>query len=155
MVNDTMMSISVNIINNPNITVLTNNQDLHVFVPHSITANIFVELYSKRNKYDKEYWLFDISNWTSSVLKEFENLKLDLDDDMYLYQSRSEDIIDIWEMYEIHPSMPRKLLYYGNYTLQDGLNINSLSKWIRRKDLEVNNTLTSLNPLQNFTSQAT
>ena len=44
--------------------------------------------------------------------------------------------IEIWEYYEIHHTIPRKLMYYGNYTFENGLKLVSEEKWIRRKDLQ-------------------
>ena len=44
--------------------------------------------------------------------------------------------IGIWEHYEIHQTIPRKLIHYGNYTFENGLKLVSEEKWIRRKDLQ-------------------
>ena len=44
--------------------------------------------------------------------------------------------IGIWEHYEIHQTMPRKLIHYGNYTFENGLKLVSEEKWIRRNDLQ-------------------
>ena len=62
-----------------------------------------------------------------------------MDDDLYLYKLNSEyDIwsIDLWEHYEIHQEIPRKLLSYGHWTPNQGLDLVSEMKWMRRKNLQ-------------------
>ena len=79
--------------------------------------------------------------WESktTLLKSIEKAHLDFDDDFYMYQMKSkyENIfIELWEHYEIHHTIPRKLLHYGNWTIQnDGLKLVTEEKWTRRKDL--------------------
>ena len=69
-----------------------------------------------------------------TVLKE---LKIDLDDDLYLYYYNKNDMfIKLWEFYEIHETIPRKKLFYGNWTLSHGLKLIDQEKWIRRRDLQ-------------------
>ena len=106
----------------------------------------FVRIYSLSKKWTHEYWLFDLSV-TPKVTHNIEetsylsqNLPLDLDDNLYLFASDGNDNgnnIDIWEFYEIHPTRPRKLDYYGSWTSRNGLNITNEEKWDRRNDLEV------------------
>ena len=45
--------------------------------------------------------------------------------------------IKLWEHYEIHHTIPRTLLHYGNWTKiqNDGLKLVTEEKWTRRKDL--------------------
>ena len=102
----------------------------------------FVRLYSLSKKWTHEYWLLDLSvthniEETSYLLQ---NLPLDLDDNLYLFASDGNgngNNIDIWEFYEIHPTRPKKLDYYGSWTSWNGLNITNEEKWDRRNDLEV------------------
>ena len=69
-----------------------------------------------------------------TALKE---LKIDLDDDLYLYYYNKNDMfIKLWEFYEIHETIPRKKLFYGNWTLSHGLKLIDQEKWIRRRDLQ-------------------
>ena len=69
-----------------------------------------------------------------TLLKE---LKIDLDDDLYLYYYNKNDMfIKLWEFYEIHETIPRKKLFYGNWTLSHGLKLVDQEKWIRRRDLQ-------------------
>ena len=67
-----------------------------------------------------------------------------MDDDLYFYSYKSELNITstelnmkIWEFYEIHPSRPRKLKEYGKWN-SNGLVLAKETKWIRRRNLEVN-----------------
>ena len=67
-----------------------------------------------------------------------EKTPLDFDDDFYMYTMKSqyENIfIELWEHYEIHHTIPRKLLHYGNWMIQNGLKLVTEEKWTRRKDL--------------------
>ena len=66
----------------------------------------------------------------------FTDLHLDLDDDLFLFKN-FENLVKIWEFYEIHPTMPRKLLSYGFWSNGERLVIPKPSKWARRGDLEV------------------
>ena len=66
-----------------------------------------------------------------------------LDDDLYLYSSNEKinngikGTTKIWEFYEIHPSITRKILPYGSWEPIEGLKLSKDDKWIRRKNLEV------------------
>ena len=113
--------------------------DVHVYTINSIESkNYFIDLYSLRTNLNKEYWLVDVSYWNDieEVYEEFQNLKLDLNDDLYLYQKNS-NIFVLWEMYQIHQNIPKKILKYGKWSIEKGLIIENKSKWDRRKNLEV------------------
>ena len=102
----------------------------------------FVRLYSLGKKWTHEYWLLDLSvtHNIEEILYLSQNLPLDLDDNLYLFASdgnENENKIDIWEFYEIHPTRPKKLNYYGSWLSKIGLNITSEEKWNRRNNLEV------------------
>ena len=43
----------------------------------------------------------------------------------------------MWEMYEIHPSLPVKVTYLGYWNNKMGIQVKENKKWIRRHDLEV------------------
>ena len=132
-----------------NITSLSiHNEDLHVFIlddfnlDHSIDH--FVHLYSLRQQSNHEFWLLDVSNFKnkSKIIEYLQTLQLDLDDNLFLYNASSIknlNEISIWEFYEIHSSLPRKLNFYGNWNNNDGLNVSREIKWSRRKNLEVSN----------------
>ena len=57
-----------------------------------------------------------------------------------LYVLEMEEIISVWEMYEIHETVPRKIASIGTWTHTTGLEISQPQKWIRRKNLEVAST---------------
>ena len=98
-------------------------------------------MYSLREKWNHEYWLLDLSitDTIEETLYLSQNLPLDLDDDLYLFASDGDNgnNIDVWEFYEIHPTRPKKLNYYGSWKSTNGLNIPNEDKWVRRKNLEV------------------
>ena len=43
----------------------------------------------------------------------------------------------MYEMYEIHPSLPRKFKYVGSWNVETKFNIDENQKWMRRRDMEV------------------
>ena len=66
------------------------------------------------------------------------NLIVDLDDDLYTFSSSEHDqLIKINEVYKIRPETEFIILPYGNFTNQLGLQLSSIEKWTRRKDLRV------------------
>ena len=82
------------------------NDDLHVFIPDESdlvqSLNLFVHLYSLRKQWNHEYWLLDVSNFTSiNDFKNYmKNLKLDLDDNLFLYSIKNKGylIILLWKL---------------------------------------------------------
>ena len=129
----------------------TIDENLKIYIPDESnlgkSLQQFIQLYSTRSRADRDYWLLDVSSWKSvnDVTEELRELPLDLDDDLFLYSKQQKDgaTISIWEYYEIHPSIPRKLLEYGQWT-SGGLSLNKEAKWNRRRDLEVGKVGTSL-----------
>ena len=121
----------------------TIDENLKIYIPDESnlekSLEQFVQLYSTRSRADREYWLLDVSSWQSvnDVTEELRDLPLDLDDDLFLFSKLKDgSAISIWEFYEILPSIPRKLLEYGQWT-SGGLSLNKEKKWNRRRDLEV------------------
>ena len=119
-------------------------EGLNVFIPNeeikNETLNNFLQIYSKRTKASRDYWLLDVSNWNSVdelVKNELKSLPLDLDDDLYLFKKTEKEGIQVWELYEIHSSLPKQLLAYGSWNSSHGLKIMEPQKWIRRNNLEV------------------
>ena len=122
------------------------NEDLHVFIPkdfdqtkNHLVYDDFIQFYSLREKWNHEYWLLDSSQAGTIHLQ---NLNLDLDDDLYLFDYENTKNINIWEFYEIHATRPKKLNYYGSWS-NAGLEIPNTEKWDRRKNLEVSFTSSS------------
>ena len=132
-----------------NLTALPVAKDeLHFFIPRDSdlpkSLESFVHLYSLRNDWNQEHWILDVSGSKSinDSIEYLKNLKLDLDDDLFLltYNINHKHFVEvnIWEYYEIHSSVPRKVIYLGNWNLAYGLNITKIDKWTRRTNLEVN-----------------
>ena len=86
--------------------------------------------------YNKEFWLFDVSSLPTvyHAAKAIEKIPLDLESDLYLYKIKGE-IITLWDHYEIHPTIPRQILNYGQWNYLEGLKIVDKEKWIRRRNM--------------------
>ena len=119
---------------------------LFVFIPNDFNLELSIDdLVKLRTQHQQipnnEVWLLDISAWSTQyhAAKSIEKASLDFDDDFYIYMMKStqyENIfIELWEHYEIHHTIPRKLLHYGNWMIQNGLKLVTEEKWTRRKDL--------------------
>ena len=125
------------------------NDDLHVFIPNDSdltqSFNIFINLYSLRKKWDQEYWLLDTSGskFIDAATGYLQNLQLDLDDNLFLYEYNNtlKEEVSIMEYYEIHSSRPRKLRFYGKWSTLNGFYFIGEDKWNRRKNLEVSITI--------------
>ena len=82
----------------PTLNQTFRHEELHVFVIDQMnikeSLKAFVGLYSLRTWKRKEFWLFDITQWTKEYSKDqllnqirydFRDLVLDFDDDLYLF----------------------------------------------------------------------
>ena len=131
-----------------NLTALTvANNEMHFFIPNDAdmmnSLELFVHLYSLRKEWYQEHWILDVTGSKSidDYMRNLENLKLDLDDDLFLltysrnYKQYSK--LNIWEYYEIHSSLARKVNFLGYWSSSNGLNITKIDKWTRRTNLEV------------------
>ena len=113
-------------------------EDLHIFISD---FNQFVQplqdIFSKRSKMSKEFWLVNVSN-VKKINKQLHDLNIDLDDDLYFYEQNSEEkSVQMWEVYRIHQGFPVKILQYGNWSDENGMQLENQFKWKRRNDLEV------------------
>ena len=69
------------------------DEDLHVFIPNDFnfkkSIGDFINIYSLRTRTNQEHWLLDVSYWPSvnDAINDLEDLKLDLDDDLFLFSS--------------------------------------------------------------------
>ena len=88
-------------------TILTTNEDLHIFLPDDkdkksmeISIKSFTEIYGLRSNSRKEHWLLDISYWNSSqdASKDLAELPTDLDDDLYWYTYSDHEATTILNM---------------------------------------------------------
>ena len=96
-------------------------------------------IFSQRSKTSKEFWLVYASN-VKTLNNQVNNLNIDLDDDLYIYEQNSEkNSVQMWEVYRIHQNIPVKVLHYGNWSDENGMNLENQFKWKRRSNLEVNN----------------
>ena len=128
------------------------DQDLQVYILDDgnleDSLDQFIDIYNQRSRTNNEFWLLDVSAFRSikDSTNKFNNLTLDLDDDLFLYkikQQQTDYDIEIFEFYEIHPSKPRKLMPFGAWSKLQGLNLTTAGKWTRRANLEVNTFLDS------------
>ena len=88
------------------------DEDLHVFIPNSemmeVSIKQFIEMYSLRTKKSREYWLVDIGYWTGNgedrdnfyrkIRHDLINMQLDLDDDLYFFEGKTE--LDYYDIYK-------------------------------------------------------
>ena len=107
------------------------------------SLNRFTKLFSMRQKTDREFWLVDItaimnSNGMQGILDALKDLKLDLDDDLYLYSFENDyPMMKIFEFYEIHFQVPKQILPFGSWSEVEGLKLPDEGKWVRRRNLQV------------------
>ena len=107
------------------------------------SLQLFVEIYSSRKRTDREFWLLDTTHLQADkgyegIFDELKDLKLDLDDDLFLFNYGAEGkVIKIFEFYEIHPTIPRQMLPYASWDSVNGLSLNEDEKWERRRNLQV------------------
>ena len=125
-----------------NLTLSTSPQDLIIFIPdeNEVENHLtqFKNVFNKRQRTNREYWLLDISygNSVQEVKSDLKNIDLDLDDDLYWYKSSGENI-DLYEVYRIHKDFDIKILPFGNWTaVSNNLILPNLEKWTRRSNLE-------------------
>ena len=106
-----------------NRTTLKNPQDLIVFIPDEsdIDSHIekFIGWFNQRKRNNKEYWLLDISS-LSTIKKEIKetlnNLKLDLDDDLFWFEYSSQGI-ELYEVYRIHLDFDITVNAFGSWSM--------------------------------------
>ena len=124
-------------------TVIFHDKSLVVYILNNFnieeSIDDLVALTSTRSRLNKEYWLLDVTSFAriEEAISSL-NLPLDLDDEFYLFsQGKNGSFINIWEFYKVQPSLPKKFLYYGNWSLESGLECTNVDKWTRRKNLQV------------------
>ena len=114
-------------------------QDLVVFVPDDKNdLSQFIKWFNSRQRTSREYWLLDISNWSSiqDVKTNMQNLNLDLDDDLYWFQNSANGTIEVYEVYRIHQDFDIKIKPYETWTNGSQIMVPILEKWVRRSNLE-------------------
>ena len=123
------------------------DMDLHAFIPDELaleqSVNNFIKIRSERRRYNREFWILDISAWSTPfhASEAIAKSSLDFDDELYFYTQQKEadeTSIILWEHYEIHPSKPRKVFSFGIWTSARGLEQQTKeSKFERRRNFEV------------------
>ena len=67
-----------------------NPQDLMVFIPDESDIDVhidkFIGWFNQRKRNNKEYWLLDITFLNTKARSKLNNLKLDLDDDLFWFE---------------------------------------------------------------------
>jgi hypothetical protein len=120
---------------------------LHVFIldEQNVNADLIVleNILSSRTRLSQEIWLIDITalNDISVATEKMSDLPLKFNDDIFFFKydgpTSYSIIIDIWEVYKIHPSLDLIIMEYGNWTESGQLSSSNVAKWNRRKDLLV------------------
>ena len=129
--------------------IVFQNQDLHLFILDAndlqTSFETFKRIFNKRERSRKEYWILDVSYSNEStrpkLIQSLEDLYLDLDDDLYLFENRSileksDQHVVFFETYRLQDELPSKFQYYAKWL--EGVNkleILTTNKWFRRKDL--------------------
>jgi hypothetical protein len=93
-------SSSVNVDQDTSITTfLLTDYDLNVVLDATnITWDFSTKMLSNRSLNNADYWLINSTGMPDSYLKQF---KMDLDDDIYLFESQNNNSIAIWETYKV------------------------------------------------------
>ena len=104
--------------------------------PKNINHQSYI-LHLKKNMFKLSCtWLvyFDTVMTIQEILKEFDNLSLNLDDDFIVALNQSEEIV-LWELYRIVPNSPIQNINVGQWTTSKGLNFTKINKRNRRSNL--------------------
>jgi hypothetical protein len=136
--------------------VLKKEADLHIFILNDESAGSkevsikkFQTFFNARERFHREMWLLDTSSWSSNqdVSNDLQaDLMLDVDDDLYWYTFDSLNLnhidalnaeFDIWEVYQIQNGFPMTINQFGNWSNVQGLISTPISKWNRRRDLQM------------------
>ena len=133
-----------------NKTVEKQNEGLKVFILNDNSKTImkeslklFIEAFSSRERTDSEFWILEATQLINDrgirgIFDELKDLKLDLDDDLFFMKyEKNKNSLQLFEFYEIHPTVPRQMLPYGNWDPGNGLTLTEGVKWDRRRNLQV------------------
>ena len=149
-----------------NTTAEKQNEGLKLFIlnDNSKTAmkeslKLFTQAFSSRERTDSEFWILEATklinnNGIQGIFDGLKDLKLDLDDNLFLMKNENnENSLQLFEFYEIHPTVPRQILPYGNWDSQNGLTLTENGKWDRRKNLQVLIDCCIINLIQSIESR--
>ena len=88
--------------------------------------------------------------FTENIKESFNNLTLDLDDDVYFYHSNTDGTIAVSEGYKISEEFDISFQKIGSWSQTYGLKISEPNKAFRRKDLQGKNFILSTNHYGGF-----
>ena len=118
-------------------------EDLHISIMDSNNLKQSIKLLaqqmSERLRTNEEFWLIDISALQSieNARQMLNNLHLDIDDDIFLFMFKDNDLAYVWEIYKLVPRQNLIIRELGEWTHEIGMDMTSLGKWKRRGDLSV------------------
>ena len=124
------------------------NQDLNIILDLNTQSIASLESYfKKRKRTDGANWLVNtpvstnlsLNKFTENIKKPFNNLTLDLDDDVYFYQTNTDQTVDISEGYKISEEFEILVRKIGSWSQSHGLKISEPNKAWRRKDMQGKN----------------
>ena len=133
-----------------NNTAEKQNEGLKVFILNDISKTamkeslkLFIQAFSSRKRTDSEYWILEATQLINErgiqgTFDELKDLKIDLDDDLFLMKyERNKKSLQLFEFYEIHPTVPRQILPYETWAYEYDFTLPEHGKWYRRRNLQV------------------
>ena len=119
---------------------------------------ILESYFKNRKRTDRAKWLINIpfsknvsfNAFTENLKKSFNNLILDLDDDIYFYHSNTDQSIDITEGYKISEEFEISVQKIGSWSEICGLKISEPNKAWRRKNLQGKNFILGADNLGDY-----
>ena len=130
------------------------NQDLNLFLDSDTKSKSILDSYfKKRKRTDGAKWLINVpsskyvslSTFNENIKESFNNLKLDLDDDVYFYHSNTDQTIDISEAYKVSEEFEITVQKFGSWSQSNGFKISEPIKAWRRRDLQGKNIILTAN----------
>ena len=124
------------------------NQDLNLFLDSDTKSKSILDSYfKKRKRTDGAKWLINVpsskyvslSTFNENIKESFNNLTLDLDDDVYFYHSNTDQTIDISEAYKVSEEFEITVQKFGSWSQSNGFKISEPIKAWRRRDLQGKN----------------
>ena len=120
------------------------DEDLHIFIldgenlKSSIT--ILENHMKRRQRFNREFWLIDISALESieNAQKFLNSLYLDFDDDILPYiLDKPGKNAKLWEIYKMGPDKDLLVRALGKWDQEKGIQMINPDKWLRRGNLMV------------------
>ncbi len=136
---------SVKVLKHSNVVnVKAKPEDVCFFIPNDETKSslndsltAFKTLMSQRLNNDTEFWLFDVSGWSSmdGLKPDILDLAVDLDDNVYFYANDQPlPGVNLWEAYKITGASPLLLNYVTTWRPETSWTWSNM--WLRRGNLQ-------------------